>query len=1285
MESPDIVVHSLLATYKLFKVFHCAHEGFKHGGVIVKLFIPHVPEEDDFQESIIRLETILKPYRDATFLVQCRFWGSIHPNAVPYESAEILGRSAILMRQYFGRNLFDRIYTLPPLSVEHKKWFAVQILAALAQMHSAGVIHGDIKSENVFVVGSFQVLLTDFATFIKPVYLPLDDPVAATSLFFESGVKRRRCFIAPERFIDSLTSRVLDEHGRRMTFFDKEFTQDFVRMDLFSCGLCIAELFLDGQHVVDLPELLAYRTGCFDLASVLDRIPVPSVQSLVKRMTERDPNSRPNSAIECLRDLLGGTTTTMLTLMTLSSHAIYANPDMRMMLIRHNWGRGDVEDFDPITELEIFQHCLQSSLLTRGVSASIQPLIDWCSYKEASNRLFPHPNLSDKSCKAFVDKLMNLWSEGSDVHLSNKPLESIPEKINQVYSELFSNKEICFDGDLVNRVELEVFLPFLGSTAMACSWSRSKLVYIDMISDILTVKTSSSQENGLSDRVIADQIIPYMHDLILSTSDPLVKVAGSECLSNRVVNRLQKTETGLFSEYLFPLCLGLDHPCSVPLAAAMAAEAVRLSASQADQESKKLIAIGMFAERVVMQALGKGWYVALAEGIEILNFVKKKDFLRERFSEILMRAPLECAKKFTTINIPIPYLTACVFQHLERHDTSVETTLGLVSGLASVIENRDKKSDLIDFCIPLIRLLEHWSAPVRNFCRKILICTLSEKLTLVDQFVFLRKYLPKGCRTLPDILHHRFIPISKSQYEQSLSGGSSAIVSVPARQESAQSVSSSPGLVTHSISVQVLNPLFQSPRPLLLQSSQVHAQKRLSLRNFKDWKTIASGYPSSNPSDLGCLSNMDGSLRSLYSPASQQSISTLQARLLSAYPCVALAPATSHQPWKPESLLLATLSDFAHTSVVSVDTTDDGRVIVAAGADRHIRVWRTNALETEAVIQPFKTVLISECSNLYCAKTLRNTKSVVLGNDNSLLVYRLDVGGDSIAVQSDSHPHGHPVAIDCFDTDFTSTVLSITQKGYVLDWDVRTNQLSHSFSIDPLHASIPSGLVISKDALTFAVSTIAGNIHLFDYRFLKPLRVWSISSGLISRIAHSAEPQCVWVASGSETCLFDIHNGGDPKHVLSVNPTASSPSAIPFLDQKREGLEFAFNDVAVSRSIRSESTSRCILEFPGAKSRQWSVLTGHNDGTVRHWTPSAENAGIAFPLKTDPPVTISVGTVIAQTSFKDTETEISPAVAGRICSVTEGHRDAVTDLCIASLQYDIVVTSGRDGLIKLWK
>ena len=62
------------------------------------------------------------------------------------------------------------------------------------------VCHGDIKTENVMVTGWNWVLLTDIASF-KPAFLPEDNP-ADFNFFFDTS-RRRSCYIAPERFLDS--------------------------------------------------------------------------------------------------------------------------------------------------------------------------------------------------------------------------------------------------------------------------------------------------------------------------------------------------------------------------------------------------------------------------------------------------------------------------------------------------------------------------------------------------------------------------------------------------------------------------------------------------------------------------------------------------------------------------------------------------------------------------------------------------------------------------------------------------------------------------------------------------------------------------------------------------------------------------------------------------------------------------------------------------------------------------------------------------------------------------
>ena len=47
------------------------------------------------------------------------------------------------------------------------------------QIHARGVVHGDVKSENVLLTSWEWLFLADFATGLKPVALPADNPVGA--------------------------------------------------------------------------------------------------------------------------------------------------------------------------------------------------------------------------------------------------------------------------------------------------------------------------------------------------------------------------------------------------------------------------------------------------------------------------------------------------------------------------------------------------------------------------------------------------------------------------------------------------------------------------------------------------------------------------------------------------------------------------------------------------------------------------------------------------------------------------------------------------------------------------------------------------------------------------------------------------------------------------------------------------------------------------------------------------------------------------------------------------
>ncbi|TYH69060.1 hypothetical protein ES332_D05G030400v1 [Gossypium tomentosum] len=261
--SYNLVLKEVLGRGRFFKSILCKHD---EGLVLVKVYFKR-GDSIDLREYERRLVHIKEIFRSLE-----------HPHVWPFQFWQETDKAAYLLRQYFFNNLHDRLSTRPFLSLVEKKWLAFQLLLAAKQCHEKGICHGDIKCENVLVTSWNWVYLADFASF-KPTYIPYDDP-SDFSFFFDTG-GRRLCYLAPERFY---------EHGGEM-----QVAQDAPlkpSMDIFAIGCVIAELFLEGQPLFELSQLLAYRRGQYDPSQHLEKIPDIGVRKMILHMIQLEPESR---------------------------------------------------------------------------------------------------------------------------------------------------------------------------------------------------------------------------------------------------------------------------------------------------------------------------------------------------------------------------------------------------------------------------------------------------------------------------------------------------------------------------------------------------------------------------------------------------------------------------------------------------------------------------------------------------------------------------------------------------------------------------------------------------------------------------------------------------------------------------------------------------------------------------------------------------------------------------------------------------------------------------------
>jgi serine/threonine protein kinase len=61
-----------------------------------------------------------------------------------------------------GESLKERVSKKGPLSASDLGWFSGELLAAIADLHDAGIVHGDIKPENILLTRQGQLKLIDF-------------------------------------------------------------------------------------------------------------------------------------------------------------------------------------------------------------------------------------------------------------------------------------------------------------------------------------------------------------------------------------------------------------------------------------------------------------------------------------------------------------------------------------------------------------------------------------------------------------------------------------------------------------------------------------------------------------------------------------------------------------------------------------------------------------------------------------------------------------------------------------------------------------------------------------------------------------------------------------------------------------------------------------------------------------------------------------------------------------------------------------------------------------------
>jgi serine/threonine-protein kinase len=218
--------------------------------------------------------------RDADFVA--RFIGEAksvaklsHPNIVGVYDQGADGQYLYLAMEYVpGRTLRELLRERGWLPWREALAVMDPVLAGLAAAHQAGIVHRDVKPENVLLTDDGRVKVVDFG---------LARATAAVGNTRAGQIIGSVNYIAPEQVTGSPTD---------------------ARTDVYSAGILLFEMLTGRQPFTgETPLALAYAHVKSDVppaSTVVGGIP-PTVDQLVRAATSRDPSQRPANAGVFLR------------------------------------------------------------------------------------------------------------------------------------------------------------------------------------------------------------------------------------------------------------------------------------------------------------------------------------------------------------------------------------------------------------------------------------------------------------------------------------------------------------------------------------------------------------------------------------------------------------------------------------------------------------------------------------------------------------------------------------------------------------------------------------------------------------------------------------------------------------------------------------------------------------------------------------------------------------------------------------------------------------------------
>lgn len=432
-----------------------------------------------------------------------------------------------LLRPHFYTTLADRLASRPWLAPVEKVSIAKQLLDGLAALHAAGVVHGELTTENIALTAAGFVIVMDLASYKVPSVAD-DDPSEYLYYFQlqqkDTKTEKSRCYLAPERFDKATTDRLTPA------------------MDVFSCGCVLMELFLNGERCLDLGDLIEYRRT-FELPQQLQqklaKIESSHVRAACRHMLHLKPADRLSADEYAKRlsaaDQVPDSFAVLLPL--LERLATTISPDARIAAAAEAYGQVLWETMGVRdAEGEMYFERVLGPVMVELSKAVDDPVDEATSPSPTSVPLFDTEALL-KETEALLLQL-----EGFSLDKVGAA-SSKADPVAHESSEVISTGEATVERTDLCKNSLLIFLQSILANIRHVQRPASKLVALQLVERLARFATDEAR---------LQRIVPVMISM-LHDQDPLVRARVVQTLSHTlsIIEGFSPSDSKVFPQYIF--------------------------------------------------------------------------------------------------------------------------------------------------------------------------------------------------------------------------------------------------------------------------------------------------------------------------------------------------------------------------------------------------------------------------------------------------------------------------------------------------------------------------------------------------------------------------------------------------------------------------------------------------------------------------------------------------------------------------------------------------------------